>query len=236
VTGHPPALPALPIALADLAADNRYADVRLAGTTPVAFATAWENLLGDQVRREADRIGTRELRVVASLVQFGVAEKLLAVRLGLWARHDLVLAPDAIGICADTERWRFGLMPGASTAPASGGDGDGDVVAASVLADLEVLHAAIRRHCRVADGVLWGNTAAGVVSQAGRHHGRAGRRMAHLRDRLLARAPLRGRATDEPPHRRTTCCLYYRSAAGGTCGDCPIADTAVVRAYAGSAR
>jgi hypothetical protein len=248
------AAPTLGQALLDLAADNRYADVRLddVGGPVVGFTEAWDGLLVDELRREAGRIGTSELRVSASLVQFGVAEKLLAVRLGLWARHDLVLDADAIGICIGTPRWRFGLRRSADDPtlvsapdPALDDDTVADTIAASVLTDLEVLHQAIRRHCRIADGVLWGNVAVGVVCQAARHHrhdpARAGRRMVHLRNRLLSQPPLRGRVSGvdlddgDPAYRRTTCCLYYRSAAAETCNDCAITGSVVARTCAGRA-
>ncbi|CAN5160813.1 hypothetical protein BH11ACT7_BH11ACT7_39070 [soil metagenome] len=172
----------------------------------------------------ARRLGTTELRVAASALQYEFAERLWAVALGTWAFGRVV---------PDYSRLRCTALPdgtlGLGFTELRGWNclGEPMEVVAKLLGDnvlpqLEQFHEGLRATVKVADGLLWGNAATALVLSA-RSASRA-RSCTAIASALLAEPPLANRLTGSlsMSMRRRSCCLYYRSAAGRKCGDCPL--------------
>ncbi|MER6025743.1 (2Fe-2S)-binding protein [Streptomyces sp. NPDC001851] len=183
--------------------------------------------LTERVATVADRLGTPEPRVAASLAQQGLAARLWSVALGgavLYGRSpDLdprLLRWDPAAAVPD-DLYLTELRPR---------PGDAATLAATVLrGHLEPLGEALRARCGSAPGLLWGNAGSALAGAAreldrwARAHGRgdaAGRARA-LTDELFAHPLLRTTGTRTgTAFRRRSCCLYYRVPGGGVCGDC----------------
>lgn len=171
------------------------------------------------------RLGTREMRVAASSLQYEFAERLWSVSLGAWAFSRAVPDLSELRYRTTTDgRFVFGFTE------LRGWDcvGQPPEAVATILfrdvvdAHLTDFHRRLRATVKVADGLLWGNAATGLVLTA-RSAGRA-RSCTAVAEALLAQPPLAGRVTAVTPAtmRRRSCCLFYRTAAGRMCGDCPL--------------
>lgn len=168
----------------------------------------------------AERLGTRERRVAASILFQGLASRLWSPVVAAAARG---VVPDLSGL-----HWRW--APGAPIAlwlaEPRGHRAGGTVEAADlvhgavVTGQLEPLRATMLAFTRLADGLLWGNAASALAG--GLNVGPPDGARAALVRELLARPPLAG-AGAFGPHGfvRRNCCLYYRVPPGGEmCGDC----------------
>ncbi|WNI20910.1 (2Fe-2S)-binding protein [Streptomyces sp. ITFR-16] len=175
----------------------------------------------------AERLGTPERRVAASVAHLGLAARLWSTALGpaaLAGRFpDLraeVLHWDPAGQAPD-DLWTVSAEPLPGTAARIR-----DVV---LHGHLVPLAEEVRRDTAVSFGLLWGNAGsalAGAVRQLvtwARAHGRpeAAARARALAAELFDDPLLRDAgAPHGPGYRRRTCCLYYRTPGGGLCGDC----------------
>lgn len=192
-----------------------------------------DGVLDALVATFAERLGTRERRVAASIMFQGYAARLWSPQLACVAMG--LPLPD---LPASRLRWRyvagepFGLL---ATSPEAIHAGDGeaaDAVAAVVVDEhLAPLVAALHERTRVAAGLLWGNAASALVGtltvlrSAGVPIGPA----LDVAEALLGRAPLHGTGiltveAGAPAFQRRSCCLYYRVPGGGLCGDCSLHD------------
>ncbi|GGV01994.1 hypothetical protein GCM10010182_19380 [Actinomadura cremea] len=178
--------------------------------------------LAELTDRYADRLGTPERRVAASILFQGLASRLWSPVVAAGSRG---VVPDLAGL-----HWRW--APGAPVAlwlAAPGGRRAGGtddaarlVHDAVVVRALEPLRDAMAGFVRLADGLVWGNAAsalAGSLNVGPRDAGRAA-----LVRRLLALPPLDGTGGFGPAgFVRRSCCLYYRvPPGGGLCGDCAL--------------
>ncbi|MEU8340103.1 (2Fe-2S)-binding protein [Spirillospora sp. NPDC048832] len=171
--------------------------------------------LGDLTLDHAERLGTGERRVAASLLFQGLAAR-------VWSP---VLAAAAVGVVPDMAELQWSWAPGEpirlGVPEPRGWRVDGPAEAASVIHPMVVdgllrpLRASMAEIVRMADGLVWGNAAsalAGTMRVPG-----SPVRAALVRE-LLAREPLAGTLDDR--FVRRSCCLYYRVPGGGMCGDC----------------
>ncbi|WP_374986991.1 (2Fe-2S)-binding protein [Streptomyces fradiae] len=193
--------------------------------------------LGRRVALVAERLGTPEYRVAASIAQLGLAARLWSVALGAAALHGAVpdLSPGTLHWdptrSTPDELWWSGTGAGPATAP--------ELLRTVQHGHLEPLAAAFRAAGPVSPGLLRGNSGSalgGAVRELTRwaeRNGRpdAARRAAALAAELLDHPDLAG-TLQRPALRRRTCCLYYRCPGGGLCGDC-VFDAPPRRAAAG---
>ncbi|MGW7521938.1 (2Fe-2S)-binding protein [Streptomyces sp. NPDC054783] len=195
------------------------------------LAETYERVTSDplavRVAVVADRLGTREPRVAASIAQQGLAARLWSAALGCAALYgrlpDLdprLLRWDPLAP-APEDLYLSELRPR---------PGDAAGLAAAVLhGHLEPLAEALSAGYGSAPGLLWGNAGSALAGAArqldhwARAHDRtdvAGRVRA-LTDALFAHPLLRTTGTRAgTAFRRRSCCLYYRVPGGGVCGDC----------------
>ncbi|WP_424890893.1 (2Fe-2S)-binding protein [Streptomyces sp. XH2] len=198
-----------------------------------------ERTLRARVETVAERLGTEDRRVAASVAYQGIAGRLLSVALG-----SAVLTGDVPALAGDRLRWHPARTapddlwlpePAALPRPADGGPADliRDHVLRGPLADL---HRITRDVVAVSGRLLWGNAASSLAGSLRvlhtwcRDRGRPGdaARATALARAVLGDPLLRGTGTltaGGPPHAepsfvRSTCCLYYRVLPGGMCGDC----------------
>lgn len=169
------------------------------------------------------RLGTTELRVAASSMQYEFAERLWAVSLGAWVCGRVI--PDLAGLrygAREDGRLVLGLAAVRALDCGYGSSAEvADTLSDNVIGHLHVFHQTLRTATRVADGLLWGNAATALALSA-RSAG-LGPRGHAIASALLARAPLAGRLVGPiSAARRRSCCLFYRTAAARTCGDCPL--------------
>ncbi|MER7722721.1 ferric iron reductase [Streptomyces sp. NPDC096323] len=175
----------------------------------------------------AERLGTSERRVAASVAHLGLAARLWSIALGPAA-----LTGGVPGLRAEDLHWDPRLP-----APHDLWSGDEATLAGSAALIRDVvqyghlapLAEAIRRDTPVPARLLWGNAGsalAGAVRQLiawARIHGRpdVAARARALAAELFDHPDLRDTgAPHGPGYRRGTCCLYYRVPGGGLCGDC----------------
>ncbi|MFF7728925.1 (2Fe-2S)-binding protein [Streptomyces sp. NPDC008001] len=233
--------------LTELASVGPFFAVR-AGEGPAGAAErAGYLLLGEEAVRArvgvvAERLGTEDRRVAASVAYQGIAGRLLSVALGSAVLSGEV--PDAAGgrlrwdpaRTAPDDLW----LPEPVALPPAG-DGLAGLIRERVLrGPLAELHAATRRVVAISGRLLWGNAASSLAGSLRVLHAwccAQGRPEDAARATALARAVLgdpllRGTGTlapdaapgtapgAAPPFVRSTCCLYYRALPGGMCGDC----------------
>ncbi|GHG48374.1 (2Fe-2S)-binding protein [Streptomyces griseocarneus] len=233
--------------LRELAAVGPFFDLRVGDSPDDVPAGAEDYLpLGAEAMRlrvavVAERLGTADRRVAASVAFQGVAGRLLSIGLGsavLTGRvpdltggglrwHPARSAPDDLWLPAAT------ALPAAAAEPA-GPAPQAAPIAAGVLHGLLVpLHGATRAATPVSARLLWGNAGSSLAGSLRVLHTwcrERGRPQDAARALALARAlfedPLlrdTGTLTCGPggvSFERGTCCLYYRVPGGGLCGDC----------------
>ncbi|HTM84555.1 MAG TPA: (2Fe-2S)-binding protein [Mycobacterium sp.] len=176
----------------------------------------------DLIAATAERNGTADLRIGASLVQFSHASRLWSPMLACALGYGVV--PDL----ADLQRFRTGTqlrLPNPTGCPVDPARPLATQLYRVVVTDhLEPLAAGLR--VKMAPRLLYGNAAAALVAAA---HDLAGKRP-QLRDALISvteslldTGDLAG--TGELTglrFRRRSCCLFYRTPAGSYCGDCAL--------------
>lgn len=203
---------------------------------PGRFLPLGEEAVRLRTRTVAERLGTAEMRVAASIAFQGIAGRLLSVALGA-----AVLTGRVPDLSDDTLRWHPGgtapddlWLPGPAVLPADA-DPAGRIAATVLHGRLTDLHHTFRTVTPVSPRLLWGNAGSSLAGSLRvlcawcRAHGRpqdAQRALdiarALFEDPLLRdTGTLGGTATaDGPSFRRRSCCLYYRVPSGGLCGDC----------------
>ncbi|GAA4137504.1 ATP-binding cassette domain-containing protein [Actinomadura keratinilytica] len=228
-------------ALTDVASLSAYFAIEVAPPDddwrPLTDLFTDPDILTGRITDVADRLGTAERRVAASILFQGMAARLWSPALGAASVHGLLpdLAPDRL-------HWRpadTGPLPLRDPSP-SGWTTDDPDRARTYLYEtvvdglLRPLADAVRRTTTIAPGLLWGNAAsalAGTVRTITRERpGRTapavalGRALLDL-GVLKGTGDLRGQAPDSPFFVRRSCCLYYRIPGGGKCGDCALLDS-----------
>ncbi|MGK5550159.1 (2Fe-2S)-binding protein [Actinomadura kijaniata] len=179
--------------------------------------------LGGLVDAYAERLGTADRRVAASILFQGLASR-------LWSP---AVAAAARGIVPDLSSLHWRWAPGAPVAlwlaePRGWrSDAPGALVHRAVVdGQLRPLRKTLLAVARLADGLLWGNAASALAGTA--HVGGLRPELAApiraLTEDLLAREPLRGTgAFTRNGFVRRSCCLYYKVPPGGEmCGDCAL--------------
>ncbi|MEU1281587.1 (2Fe-2S)-binding protein [Streptomyces sp. NPDC005805] len=180
----------------------------------------------DLVAATADRYGTGELRIGASMVQLGHAARLWSPVLACTVVHGIV--PDLKGLRRADEGAAL-CLPATPT----GWYAPGLPRLAELLYEvvvhrhLDALAAGL--HVKVAPRLLAGN-AASALAEAGRAilaaHPDLRRPLTEVVDGLLSTDRLAGTGNFTAPDlsfRRRSCCLYYRVPAGVKCEDCSLA-------------
>ncbi|MFG2663871.1 (2Fe-2S)-binding protein [Streptomyces sp. NPDC048387] len=180
--------------------------------------------LGPYVTEVGRRLGGGADRVAASTAQFGIVSRLWSLGLGCAALGGRVpdLAPGRLWWrLPEAGSLQLWLPAPAVTLPAG-------ALGETVMGNLAVLDAALRRTYGVSERVLRGNAASGLVGALRVLLGRVpGRTAVELAAALLAEGgALAG--TGEFIHEeglgvafvRRSCCLYYQVPGGGLCGDC----------------
>ena len=174
----------------------------------------------------ADRLGTAERRVAASILFQGLASRFWSPVVAAAARG---VVPDLSGL-----HWRW--APGAPIAlwlADPTGHRAGTAAERAALVHREVvdrqlrpLREALLGVVRLADGLLWGNAASALAGtlRAGTLDAGLAAPVRALVGELFAREPLAGTgAFDRHGFVRRSCCLYYRVPPGGEmCGDCAL--------------
>ncbi|MFH9350657.1 (2Fe-2S)-binding protein [Kitasatospora sp. NPDC017646] len=192
---------------------------------PELYGTGPDAPLAARIRVVAQRLGTAELRVAASVLHLGLAARFWSVGLGsavllgtvptlehAWAR-----IPDQGPI----DLW----TPPEPVRPDSAGLVD-RLHQAVLVGRLEPLAAAVRAAVPLSARLLRGNAASALAGTLRVLEAHAPGRVLELVAQLLDRPPLAGSGSLlTGPHgavfRRTSCCLYYRIGPGaGLCGDC----------------
>ncbi|MGV0815746.1 (2Fe-2S)-binding protein [Mycolicibacterium boenickei] len=177
----------------------------------------------DLIRTTADRYGTGDLRISASLVQFSHASRLWSPVLATALGHGVV--PDLTGLQRHSTSTDLRLAAPIGRAV----DGDrplSEQLYRLVIEDhLEPLAAGLR--VKMAPGLLYGNAAAALVAAADQLSGaRPELRPAAVAvtESLLATGNLVGSGVlTGLTFRRRSCCLFYRTPGGSFCGDCALA-------------
>ncbi|MFF3171485.1 (2Fe-2S)-binding protein [Streptomyces sp. NPDC057900] len=183
--------------------------------------------LTSRIDTVAERLGTAERRVAASVAQLGLAARLWSCALGPAALSGRFpdLRPENLHWdprrAAPEDLWTDSAEPLPGTAAR--------IREVVLYGHLEPLAEAVRRDTAVSSRLLRGNAGsalAGTVRQLtgwARTHGRpdVAARTRTLAAELFDHHELRDTGA---PHghgfRRNTCCLYYRVPGGGLCGDC----------------
>ncbi|RAY14091.1 iron reductase [Actinomadura craniellae] len=236
-------------ALADVTAISAYFEIGHGPAGPGwrPFTDLFAGALGDRVAVVAERLGTAETRVAASILFQGLAARLWSPALGPAVAHGLL--PDL-----DPARlyWRpvdSGPLPLRTPHPAGWITDDPDRAAAFLYENvveglLEPLVRAVRQIVGLAPGLLWGNAAsalAGTVGSIGRERPALAGPAVSLGRALLGQGVLAGTGTGDlvepspggPFFLRRSCCLYYRLPGGGKCGDCALVAPGTRRAPGG---
>lgn len=171
----------------------------------------------------ADRLGTTERRVSASIMLQGLAARLVSpVLAGLGRGIVLDLDPTTTAV-----QTRPGEAMGVRCAQPGGwlaDDPDVGLVADVLLEQqLRPLVAAVATDGPVAAPLLWGNVASALVGAMSVLGGPTDSVAARIVRELLDHGPLAGTGEFGPRgFRRRSCCLFYRTPAGGYCGDCAL--------------
>ncbi|MFF3597008.1 (2Fe-2S)-binding protein [Kitasatospora indigofera] len=197
---------------------------RTAGLRPLRelYATGPGSVLAERIPAVAERLGTAELRVAASILQLGLASRLWSVALGAAAlggttvdlhpdRAEALLPPQGPLLLRlpppDGERERGGVRPGERPGPATGAPARQQPSAALlyravVTENLVPLAAAVRAVVPVSEGLLRGNAASALAGALRVLHGwaaarrpEAARTARRLADDLLGLGPLAGTGT-----------------------------------------
>ncbi|MFJ6619491.1 (2Fe-2S)-binding protein [Kitasatospora sp. NPDC091335] len=228
-----PALYHQPPDYARLAAVGPYFALDTAGDGPPAgfrplaelYGTGPDAPLATRLRVVAQRLGTGEPRVAASILHLGLAARFWSVGLGsavlLGTVPTLEQAWMRIPDQGPLDLW----TPPEPAGPAAGTLAD-RLHEAVLLGRLEPLAAAVRAVAPLSPRLLLGNAASALAGTLRVLDGHAPGAARALAAELLDRPPLAGSGTLRTgprgtAFRRNSCCLYYRVGPGaGLCGDC----------------
>ncbi|MER7754946.1 (2Fe-2S)-binding protein [Kitasatospora sp. NPDC097643] len=195
---------------------------------PELYGTGPDAPLAGRIRVVAQRLGTTEPRVAASILHLGLAARLWSVGLGAAVllgtvprlTHAWVRLPEQGPI----DLW---APPEPFDAPAPDPGRLADRLHEIVLVgQLEPLAAAIQAAVPLSGRLLLGNAASALAGTLRVLDAHAPGPARALVAELLDRPPLAGTGTLRTgprgtAFRRTSCCLYYRVGPGaGVCGDC----------------
>jgi len=194
-------------------------DESLNGWRPIVECYA--DGFSDLIASTAQNMGSSDLRVAASLVQFSLASRLWSPAMACAVTHGVV--PDFARLHRGDEFAELLLHEPSGVRL----DNETDIVAALygavVERHLEPFAAGLR--VKLASGLLYGNAASAMVAATRAlynikpEHRDKSTRVARL---LLDRLQFKGTGTVKYnlAFRRHSCCLYYRIADGAKCGDC----------------
>lgn len=194
-----------------------------AGWRPVRTLYEDPTVLRDLVDRMQRRIGADHARVASSILFQGYAARLWSVGLGA-----LVLGRQLPQLDPDALWWRDDDATMALHLADPAGREDPSLVAAMgrtvIGTHLEPLVRALHRLGPVADGLLWGNAAAALLSAADVLDGASSGPAHDVAAQIMLSAPLLGTTRQRPDgsHRRLSCCLFYRTPGGSLCADCAL--------------
>lgn len=178
----------------------------------------------DLIDMTVRRLGTADLRIGASLVQFGHAARLWSPVLACALDRGVLLDLDGLQRADDGSQLRLPVPVADSIDPSR--PLAGELYRVVVQDHLEPLAAGLR--VKMASGLLYGNAASALVGSA--------RELVSARpdlrepavavtEELLATGRLAGSGLlGGLEFRRRSCCLYYRVPAGAPCGDCALSD------------
>lgn len=235
---RPAALPSVVRALADVSSVGGYFALETGpagpGWRPLTDLLTGAGPLAGEISLVAERLGTSERRIAASLLFQSLAARLWSPAVGAAVAHGLLLdlAPARL-------LWRpvpTGPFPLRVIRPAARriapADAAGPLHREVVAGLLEPLARAVRETVKIAPGLLWGNAASALAGTAGVLAGArpdlAADAVALARELLTSgvlngTGELTGPAPGRPLFVRRSCCLYYRLPGGGMCGDCSLA-------------
>ncbi|MFJ7275253.1 (2Fe-2S)-binding protein [Kitasatospora sp. NPDC098663] len=200
---------------------------------PELYGTGPDAPLARRIRVVAQRLGTAEPRVAASILHLGLAARFWSVGLGAAVllgtvptlEHAWVRIPDQGPLDLWTPPEPPVPAPSSTSLPTSLPLAD-QLYEAVLVGQLEPLAAAVRSAAPLSARLLTGNAASALAGTLRVLDAHAPVPARALVAELLARPPLAGTGTLRTgPHgaafRRTSCCLYYRVGPGaGVCGDC----------------
>jgi FhuF 2Fe-2S C-terminal domain len=222
-------------ALADAAAFGPYFTSHDRGVSRTLTSRDWyaKDRLLAALHATGERIGSSEVRVAASTLQYGMAARFWSIGLGAWVCGDVIPTFDhlryavsdtgAEPVLLEPKGWNCQGLPPSDVAT---------VLTRTVVDALAGLHGALRAVGPVADGLLWGNAASALIGAVRVvSTGAAARPLTALADAVLSSPPLTHRLarTPEGSWIRRSCCLWYRTSEADTCGDCPLTVSAAVR-------
>ncbi|MEV0387556.1 ATP-binding cassette domain-containing protein [Nonomuraea sp. NPDC050643] len=211
------------------------------GWRPLSDLFAGSPALAAKIDEVAERLGTSEARIAASILFQGLAARLWSPPFGVAVAHGLLLdlAPADLW-------WRpvpSGPLPLRTTRLSGRHVRDSErhvrdpgrsaawLYQRVVTGQLEPLAESVAGLVKLAPGLLWGNAAsalAGTVRAVARWRPDLAGTAAGLGRELLEIGRLRGTgvlaepAPAQPFFVRRSCCLYYRLPGGGKCGDCSL--------------
>ncbi|MET8546603.1 (2Fe-2S)-binding protein [Kitasatospora sp. NPDC004799] len=205
------------------------------GFRPLAelYGTGPDAPLAARLRVVAQRLGTAELRVAASILHLGLAARFWSVGLGsavlLGSVPTLERAWVRIPDQGPLDLWTP-AEPARPTARPTAGPTAGPLAdqlhRAVLLGQLEPLAEAVRAAAPLSARLLLGNAASALAGTLRVLDAHAPGPARALVAELLDRPPLAGSGTLRTgprgtAFRRNSCCLYYRVGPGaGLCGDC----------------
>ncbi|MCG5218916.1 (2Fe-2S)-binding protein [Streptosporangium soli] len=234
----PAGLPAVSAAAADISAIGGYFDLGTgpaeAGWRPLTDLFTTPDALEARIADVAERLGTTETRVAASILFQGLAARLWSPVLGAAVVHDLL-----IDLTPAEVYWKTapsGPLPLRAAQltgwhvrdPARITEGLYRTVVSELL---EPMAGTVQTIVKIAPGLLWGNAAsalAGAVRALARTRPELAPRAVELGRELLRVGLLHGTGElaepdpGQPFFTRRSCCLYYRLPTGGKCGDCAL--------------
>jgi FhuF 2Fe-2S C-terminal domain len=188
------------------------------------IARSYADGCADLINATAERYGTKDRRVAASLVQFSLASRLWSPAIACAVVHGIVPDFDGLEIAEDSAELRLPNPTGERI--------DSEERLAAMLYEvvvernLEPLAAGLG--VKLASGLLYGNIASAMVAATRALYAvERGLRdeATRLARSLLETRKLAGTGTVKHnlAFRRRSCCLYYRIADGEKCGDCGLA-------------
>ncbi|MEV5569052.1 (2Fe-2S)-binding protein [Spirillospora sp. NPDC052269] len=179
--------------------------------------------LNGLIGQYAQRLGTADRRVAASILFQGIASR-------LWSP---VVVSAALGVVPDLASLHWRWAPGAPMAlwlatPTGRPATPTDAFETVVDGQLRPLRDTMLKVVKLADGLIWGNAAsalAGTLYAARMAPDLAPALIPFVQD-VLSRPPLDAAGEFTPRgYVRRSCCLYYKvPPGGGLCGDCALLD------------
>ncbi|KJS56556.1 hypothetical protein VM98_06425 [Streptomyces rubellomurinus subsp. indigoferus] len=197
---------------------------------PELFGTGPDAPLAARVRVVAQRLGTAEPRVAASILHLGLAARFWSVGLGAAALLGVVPTLERAWVRVP-EQGPIDLWAPPDAARVDAGPGAGSLAdrlhRAVLVGQLAPLAAAVRAAAPLSARLLDGNAASALAGSLRVLEAHAPGPARELAAELLSRPPLAGTGAlrilpgGGAVFRRRSCCLYYRVGPdAGVCGDC----------------